>query len=75
MSRTGDGEMIWTTEKPTKPGWYWYRKNEQEKSLLKLGVYTFSDQMKAIWPSGRSESVISMSGEWSGPVGPIEVLR
>ena len=60
--------MIWTTEQPTKPGWYWYRKSEQEKNLLKLGVYAFSDQMKAIWPSGRSESVISMPGEWSGPV-------
>ena len=54
--------MNWTVDKPTVPGWYWYRTSEQEKSLLKLDVYAFSDQMKAIWPSGRSESVISMPG-------------
>jgi hypothetical protein len=61
--------MNWTSDKPAMPGWYWYRTSEQEeKSLLKLGRYAFSDHMKAIWPSGLSESVSSMSGEWSGPV-------
>ncbi len=61
--------MNWTIDNPTVPGWYWYRKSEQEKKiLLKLGVYAFSNQMKAICPSGRSASVSSMSGEWSGPL-------
>jgi tagatose-1,6-bisphosphate aldolase non-catalytic subunit AgaZ/GatZ len=58
----------WTTEIPTVPGWYWYRTSEQEKTLLLLAVYAFSDRMKAIWPSGQSESIINMPGEWSGPL-------
>ena len=64
-----DAIMNWTNKRPTAPGWYWYRKGEQEeKRLLKLGIVAFSDDMKAIWPSGRSESIIKMSGEWSGPM-------
>jgi hypothetical protein len=35
--------MNWTIDKPTVPGWYWYRKSEQEKKiLLKLGVYALA---------------------------------
>jgi hypothetical protein len=26
--------MIWSTEKPTKPGWYWYRKDPVYASML-----------------------------------------
>lgn len=27
MKRRGE-EMKWTTEKPTKPGWYWFKSTE-----------------------------------------------
>jgi hypothetical protein len=26
--------MTWTILKPTKPGWYWYRKNEEQSQVL-----------------------------------------
>jgi hypothetical protein len=41
-----DEGVTWTIEKPTKTGLYWYQTGEQ--SLLKLGLYAFSDKMKAI---------------------------
>jgi len=33
MSRREGGGMIWTAEKPTKPGWYWYRTSEEDKTI------------------------------------------
>ncbi|TMQ31629.1 MAG: hypothetical protein E6K65_00575 [Nitrospirae bacterium] len=28
--------MTWTTEKPSKPGWYWYRESKGEPEILSL---------------------------------------
>jgi hypothetical protein len=33
--------MIWTTEKPTKPGWYWWR---QEKPAVMCRVWEWWDK-------------------------------
>jgi len=58
--------MTWTLEKPTKPGWYWYRTDEKQNQLM--DIRKLEEQMTAGWPSGRSEPVDSMPGEWSGPL-------
>jgi hypothetical protein len=59
--------MTWTIEKPTRPGWYWYRKNEKDTHLL-LDVRKIEGQLTATWPNGLSEFIDRMPGEWSGPL-------
>lgn len=57
--------MTWTILKPTQPGWYWYRKNEEQSQVLMhvQGDWRADDR---VWPEGRWESVFHMPGEWSG---------
>ena len=64
------GRVTWTTEKPTMPGWYWYWTGEQGKDPCMARVFAFGGHMNAVWSDGRSEYVISMSGEWMGPLEP-----
>ncbi len=62
--------MIWTREKPTQPGWYWYR-------TLHHGKPTFVDMVR-VYPYGDTFLVRSMefagtfikdfTGEWAGPI-------
>jgi hypothetical protein len=62
--------MNWTTDKPTKPGWYWYRTSEEDKTLYMVNVRELGGHINAIWSDGRSERVIDMPGEWQGPLEP-----
>jgi len=63
MDRTGGNAAInWTTEKPTMPGWYWYRGAEQEHPML-MGLHGIGATIRARWPDGHSEPVINMPGE------------
>ena len=59
--------MTWTTEKPTRPGWYWYRKGEKDVQLL-MDVRKIEGQLTAHWSNGVSEVIDHMCGEWSGPL-------
>ena len=54
----------WTSEKPTVPGWYWY-KNEYRTPVLSPIVrqVTHQDLRLNHWPT---------HGEWSGPLTPPE---
>lgn len=63
--------MIWTAEKPTKPGWYWYRTSEEDKTIYMAMVREFGGHMNAIRSDGRSERVIDMPGEWQGLLEPL----
>jgi hypothetical protein len=59
---------MWTAEKPTKPGWYWFRTREEDTihgEREELGGH-----MKVVWSDGRSKRVIDMAGEWQGPHEP-----
>jgi hypothetical protein len=60
----GGGEgMTWTTEKPTVPGWYWYREIEGEPEIL--AIYKDNGQL-LISGIGLQE----FPGEWAGPLKP-----
>ena len=56
--------LTWTSEKPTKPGWYWCRHNSHvEPEILKVEV---SGDTLVIY---RDEEMLEMPpGECSGPV-------
>jgi len=55
--------MSWTTQKPTVPGWYWYRELEGEPEIL--SIYKDDGQL-VISGIGLQE----FPGEWTGPLEP-----
>ena len=55
------GSMKWTTDKPTEPGWYWYRDIRNHKELYRP-LYYAQDDIDDLHKWG------SEYGEWSGPL-------
>ena len=73
--------ITWTTDKPTVPGWYWYRYYSSLTCMPKVAItvmgkvetgcdyqsYTFT------WLTGvdyevEAKNVTELSGEWAGPI-------
>lgn len=60
--------MKWTTEKPTAPGWYWYR-----SIVCEVTRYT---RVVEVFPNGKvsdgslfpMDHVDKFNGEWAGPI-------
>jgi len=71
--------LVWTKSKPTKPGWYWYRK---PSNFFSIPVYFFGDNKISVpilhggayCLSGITDIGISM-GEWAGPISKPEENR
>lgn len=57
-----------TTQKPTKPGWHWYRTGELDAEPTLAWVCEIAGKMNVVWPNGQSEHVLEMPGQWAGPV-------
>jgi hypothetical protein len=57
----------WTREKPSRPGFYWYRGHGRTRPPIAVEV---SDG--AVWLCGHEveRHVEEMSGEWFGPLEP-----
>lgn len=54
--------MIWTTDKPTKPGEYWYR----DGSTAAIVCVDFDTSVR--WFSGRRGVLSDLKGQWAGPI-------
>lgn len=52
----------WTTEKPTVPGWYWYKGNWNAETVHV--VYAQNGRLYARW----WDWVDEMNGQWAGPL-------
>lgn len=61
--------LAWTTEKPTKPGFYWYRLNDHDDSPVIVSVGPDTD-MVGPWPDGSDSRLSKENGEWAGPLEP-----
>ena len=61
--------MIWTTEKPTKPGWYWYR-SECDGHTVKVIHYIDDDGDGPYLATSEDLALNDLDGEWAGPVEP-----
>lgn len=69
--------MIWTTTRPEKPGWYWYRKD----GLLSCWKIRIGDGKRTeLWAyqphridDGHGLQLLYFKGgEWQGPIEPEE---
>lgn len=68
--------MKWTTEKPTKEGWYWYRQY-RNNGIRKGSFYppriAEVEAGLMIWEFMTEDAytnVIDLNGQWSGPIQP-----
>jgi len=63
----------WTSDNPTQPGWYWWRRYDFETMILKvvrdsqqvLRVGVVEDEYLLT-----NQSVENLNGEWAGPLEP-----
>jgi hypothetical protein len=72
----------WTTDKPTKPGVYWYRKNRASVSNVELCCVQYVrypgqrhqtiESVFHVTKFGRTKywSINEFDGEWAGPIEP-----
>lgn len=73
---TAKGEVVWTTEKPTKPGWYWWRPRDRSSThtVKVLSASTKQTKLIGYWLNGilqdRHHYVDAMLGEWSSETIP-----
>lgn len=59
--------LVWTSDKPAKAGWYWWRGLGEDMDPLILYV----DEVGYFqWPDGASQEVGLTKGEWAGPIAP-----
>jgi hypothetical protein len=60
----------WTSEKPTKSGFYYYRQsNDEDPIVLKVELL---DDRKVVWLPGdnAAEPLEQCHGDWAGPIEP-----
>lgn len=59
--------LTWTTKKPNKKGWYWYRSNALDAFPVVIAVSPDLD-IVGPWPDGSEERLSTQDGEWAGPL-------
>ncbi len=64
--------LIWTTQKPTKPGWYWYRGDAvimpQPVQIVECFTGGVSDEKLNMFIAGEPLGRALPAGEWAGPI-------
>ena len=59
-------ELKWSTEKPTKPGWYWWRITMWGKQFSKVYMVE-ANRHGELYISGL-EIIDNINGQWAGPI-------
>lgn len=62
----------WTREKPTVPGWYWWR--PEDNGLNPIVCWVSSDGI-ALFINFAPSMVRDMPGEWLGPLTPEQFIE
>lgn len=66
--------MIWTTDKPTRPGWYWWRNPElhyraQVCRVSHARAPHDGEALGVAYTDGERYTLADMvGGEWAGPI-------
>lgn len=67
--------LTWTTEKPTQPGWYWWRVTKDDRERRIVHVW-FSDRIDPTMPrlivDGVGDRYDLADCQWAGPLLPPE---
>jgi hypothetical protein len=65
-------ELVWTKDKPTVPGWYWWRRNG-DAQILEVSVGGGRNDRCRLWVRRGDEAAIrvdDLNGDWAGPLDP-----
>jgi len=66
--------MVWTHEKPTKQGLYWYRRDPDAQQDNYEALKVVWDELNSAWTVRSPESDTGLlaryDGEWYGPISP-----
>lgn len=59
----------WSENRPTQPGWYWYRglTGEDDPMIVQVDEAGYFQ-----WPDGGFQEVLLTEGQWAGPIVPPE---
>ena len=57
--------MIWTSEKPTRPGWYWWRSPMYAPSPQRIELNGPDEPYCATM---EEDNLDELGGEWAGPI-------
>jgi hypothetical protein len=65
--------MNWTNEKPTKPGWYWWRENKVKGYERTHIIHVFGTALNGLaiisgWSGMLDETVKEFGGQFAGPI-------
>lgn len=62
--------MKWTSEKPTKPGWYWYKSLRRPTQVMQVYANEFFVRGVLFAQSSglNSTRVAKLTGQWAGPL-------
>ena len=55
----------WSNNKPTRPGWYWFRGLAHEADPF---IVLVDEAGEFQWPDGGFQEVSLAHGEWAGPI-------
>lgn len=55
----------WSHNKPTRPGWYWFRGQAHEADPF---IVLVDEARQFQWPDGGFQEVLLAKGEWAGPI-------
>ena len=62
-------QLAWTTQRPTKIGWYWYRHGSDEEPT-KVLHFIDDDGDGPYIATSDDVALNDLAGEWAGPVEP-----
>ena len=63
-------ELNWTSVKPAKPGWYWWRQDNKEAQMCRVWEWWDKPELYVRIEGGDSVLINTLDGEWAGPVEP-----
>lgn len=55
----------WSTNAPTRPGWFWFRGQAHEADPF---IVLVDEAGQFQWPDGGFQEVSLAKGEWAGPI-------
>jgi hypothetical protein len=61
--------MTWTYERPTKPGWYWWRQ-DKAAAMCRVWEWWAKPELYVRFGGEGSVPVNTLGGEWAGPLEP-----
>ena len=68
-SRRKGGGVIWTTETPTKEGWYWFSEPDGSDERIVSVYHQGLDGNKPLTASGENFALFDLNGHrWAGPL-------